>query len=519
MQLTRIKDNPLDPSAPRVGEYIFPPPTPGPLRQLKAANFAFSQIQRVPLFEEPSHQRRGGGTVPLQASLQASVPWHAHEPSSDPSRQQPSASITQVKGDSKGDCLVHRQNSGDLEEEDVSRKCACTGTFLEPSVIEDTDAPIRSEESSSAVEGQQEFEELSGGSNLLNVYDPLKISFTMLRSSSPGAPQGSSIVGGEVELRVLRQIGDGPSARIRPKSPSRIRDSGYSLLELYRISDRHSNSNVEVDLSRSRRRSAPVARSTAHRHVRLVDGTIFTPECGENASHASLFSHEVSYLRSRSNSRSSVKNSWEERPRDTSALHGWLSRFQTLFTKSHQNKQRWHSCPHIESDNSSQPTARSTMPPIDQHLSHQLFPPSRELVTPSAYNFALDGAVDTDILLPPLSPINLNKQLPPYPTATREKTQLSIRTDTPSLTFSEGTTDRPSAASTASSKISAKSSKEGFRSVTRGLINSDMVGHFVDFSPLREPERSLDPAKYDPLKTPNAPPSYVSYQMLLAHIS
>ena len=118
---------------------------------------------------------------------------------------------------------------------------------------------------------------------------------------------------------------------------------------------------------------------------------------------------------------------------------------------------------------------------------------------PQAHNhfWGLDGVFDEE---PGLSrpSLNLDKALPASPG--NAGVTSSSHTRTPSFEHSQDTPIRPSTASSVSSSISTKSSKQAFRGLARALVNEDMGARRPDLSPVREAE-TLPPSKYDPRKS------------------
>ena len=252
----------------------------------------------------------------------------------------------------------------------------------------------------------------------------------------------------------------------------------------------------------ARRRSAPVTRRAANRLARLVDGTIFRPKSQEDhrLSNNTIenFSLDVG-----SNSRSSLKTSWIGTPQNRHLRHSWLQRVQSLFQNGLISKQ---CLPRNHKPKTSSAISRISITPF----SHRAMSNSPDKLQPpnhSVNQLGLDGARDESDHSKPRSPLNLSKPLPPRPSNAIPQTPQSHRTRTPSFTHSQDTTNRPSTASSLSSKFSQASSQANFRTLTRRLVKPEMAVQLSDLSSFNESAVSLDPAKYDPLKSPQTPKS------------
>ena len=230
-----------------------------------------------------------------------------------------------------------------------------------------------------------------------------------------------------------------------------------------------------------------------NRDARLIDGAIFT------ARHRGL-TNPVAPREDRTDNsevkRSVVRASWSAVRQKEPLRH-----IRGIFRKDQQPQQQ-HT---LEDHNKKHKRHSSLAQDVSDSRCDMTFPKSIVAGTTSDLSSAprvqnhpwLDGTCDEEHdLSEPL--LDLNKALPASPGSLGLIS--SSHTRTPSFDHSQDTPVRPSTASSVSSSLSTKSSKQAFRGLTRTLINEDMGARRPDLSPVREAE-TLPPSKYDPRKS------------------
>ena len=241
----------------------------------------------------------------------------------------------------------------------------------------------------------------------------------------------------------------------------------------------------------------------AHRQVSLVDGHLVTPPYYQQEFGKAILNDTASSSR-----RSSQRSSWNGT--GTTQIqplrHSWADKFRSLFQKDHHNK-------HCSSTSTTASTLASPTIVVQSSFENHV---SRARVQPNSshYCFGLDGSFDVRLYEAPFensshtmtgsrSPVNLHKALPPPPGSLSASTPTSGTTVTSSSSRPHNTKFHSRASSASSLGIS---SKKDFKYITRGLIHPGCKD-LSALSPVQDPAMSLEPAKFDPLRSPPPPKS------------
>jgi hypothetical protein len=241
----------------------------------------------------------------------------------------------------------------------------------------------------------------------------------------------------------------------------------------------------------------PQRRRTANRHARLIDGTIFSFR-GRKSSVARPSIDLSRAATPEAARRSLFRLSWTPTRQSSDSRRSWLQGFRSLFRSNQNNSAQALSKRRRSCSTENNTDAASGMLKTHEQMS------SEAHRQPPRPRFDLDGACD-DIVSPSTS--YLNKPLPLNP----EEIVKSISSRTHSIETRPSRIEsyQPTSASTVSTSISQTSSKRDFRSVARHLVSSDNfksdmhLSNYPQLSPVRESR--LDPAKFDPEKSPVPP--------------
>jgi hypothetical protein len=609
----------LNPSSPKVDNFVLPPPTLRRIREIKSANFIALQSRRWSAARRAASQR-GGSRLPYNEQgrqaivdrmtldlsnrkLSPAIPDRSLEPGLseiDNHQTRATRTLDRVSEESlsqKNDAPLALGNSRIETLTRAFERCSLALSLGDENVeltpdIEAVPKPENNNESDS----DQEFARVSSASSLDISSGSLLVAFEMMKPRQTRSRTRKSIRGGDVDICTLRQVAsDSPDRRCtgeqlghqtvsyeatnrceiskvqasdearrhsrkesfgahpepvfgassRPTancsktlidsetmveestptgaafSPCNVEDDPFLIREdskrprsfqqervrakLQRQSSPAKNASPVQDDCAIGHSQRPENRKRAHRLARLVDGNILSASADVCKLSRVLSGEAVP--ESCNSRRSSLRTSWSRTPEKQRLRHSFVERVRSVFQKDHDNKQG----PPASASMSFSAFCGKEMSEssITSHNNDR----SSLSTTRPAYNFSVDGAFDERPASPPKSPVNLNKALPAKPTHLGSNAPYLPRADTrtPSLTYSQDTTYRPSTVSTVSSSLSQSSSKKGFRHLTRNLLHVDMDGNSIALSPINEPDIGLDPLKFDPLKSPKLPRSYVFF--------
>jgi hypothetical protein len=519
----------LDPHIPKVGNFVLSYPTPKEVRRQKADNFAFMQSsQAAP--STPS-ARAMTDLSPLPTDLE----------------EYRSTSFPQVSSGSNNHVLLPNATYS-------HQRCRLAMPGYPEAALGEEEEQTRSVRTSivnsvtTAADSQQEFVEFNESMLDTSGFDPSWVlSFEMVNGGTDTAQADSGLRGGEATIISLVPVGhrqdiegeSGPRTvppsdppnqltAVTSCSPIPEHPSDHESQDLHgrgtedndALSDKefggHCTSGIESCLVQANLRDShqsngpnvtpadtpePQRRRTANRHARLIDGTIFSFR-GRKSSVARPSVDLSRAATPEAARRSLFRLSWTPTRQSSDSRRSWLQGFRSLFRSNHNNPSKAPSKRRRSCSTESHIDAGSGMLRSHERMS------SDAHRHPPRPRFDLDGACD-DVVSPSSS--YLNKPLPLNP----EEIVKSISSRTHSLETRPSPIEsyQQTSASTISTGISQTSSKRDFRSVARELVssnnfNSDMhLSNYPQLSPVRESR--LDPAKFDPEKSPVPPISWV----------
>jgi hypothetical protein len=389
----------------------------------------------------------------------------------------------------------------------------------------------------SGSDSQQDFAEVTS-SLLESDFDPsLLLSFEMLEPCTSIRPADPRSRAGHVPIYTLQPINSKPRAissradedkekhyqqsKVGQPAENKSNGSDHSkdeYLELEKSSDQKDTSEAEgrpctpgvipdetirdhhqgnASCVTPTETPEPQRKRTAHRHARLIDGAIF-PFKGRksNATRGSV--DVLEQLSPNAGRRSLFRLSWTPTRQNPNSRRSWLQGFKALFGSSQNNLANTTSGHRHKSSIGTIANAQASMLTPHKSVASNTAIAAQQS---KPLGLSLDGAFD-DLSSPSTSPLNKPLPLTPYEIAH----SLSSGTRSASQGRSQSLLFQPPSASTTSTKVSETSSKREFQALANDLSGSkDCAMRFPELSPGHE--TTLNPRKYDPLKSPKPPTS------------
>ena len=324
-----LQDDPLDPSAPQVGDYLFPPPTPRHVRLVKSANFLAGMQLHVPFkrtLRADDHRQPLGMT---SSSLYL-LPSESPSPSMASQAHQLLEEIAKMKEATKEEPSSALDMPGVRAEQDFKSGLHQIDTTNDFGMSKPTirsyearqtmpprrsqSAPMISTKSSSTndlfenetkvdQDRDQDFVEVDTRHDEADPNDPLLVSFVMMQPPSKRRTSGMWFRGANLDVRTFRQIATVDSPRAGQSEAS---SDSNPLERAQRKAFRHQHAIDEeegIDVTESSSgKPGSTGASISQPHQASVEAPIIGIAEDERSLDVGGYSNELDHMRSMSSS-------------------------------------------------------------------------------------------------------------------------------------------------------------------------------------------------------------------------